>query len=98
MKKAVFIGLVLLAALRINVYSQKDKAPVKVKPDTVAVDSIEYKLVVLDPGFDAWLATKPPEEFYSKEYYEIRNREFVIEWNNRYMNQSRYGNLYDAAR
>jgi hypothetical protein len=96
MKRVVYILLFLLAVVQVNSYGQKNKSKIMVKKDTVAVDSLEYRLVVLDPGFDAWLASKPPMEFYSKEYYEVKNRNYVIEWNNRYRNQSRYRNLYET--
>ena len=95
MKKTVFIILVILVAIQTDGYSQKRRDRYKVKADTVTVDSLEYKLIVLDPGFDAWLATKPSKEFYSKEYYEQKNRLFVSEWNNRYMT-SRNHDLYET--
>jgi Family of unknown function (DUF6146) len=85
MKKTVFIILVILVAIQTVGFSQKRRDRYKVKADTVTVDSLEYKLIVLDPGFDAWLATKPSKEFYSKEYYAQKNRLYVSEWNYRYM-------------
>jgi hypothetical protein len=96
MRKAVFIGLALLVVFAVNGYSQKDKSRIRLKQDSVVVDSIKYELFVIDPGFDGWLATKPRKEFYSKYYYEGKNRMFVVEWNNRYLNQSRYGYLYET--
>ncbi|MDO9339389.1 MAG: DUF6146 family protein [Bacteroidales bacterium] len=98
MKKTVFIILVILAAIQTDGFSQRKKDRYKVKADTVTVDSLEYKLIVLDPGFDVWLATKPSKEFYSKEYYEQKNRLYVSEWNNRYMtsrNNGRYETYID---
>ena len=32
----------------------------------VATDSIEYELVILDPGFESWLATQPKSSFTQK--------------------------------
>lgn len=97
MKRILLIAAVLVAFLEPRCYSQKDRKPVKVKPDTVSVDSVEYKLIVLDPVFESWLATKPPMNFYSKEYYELKNRLYVLEWNYRYQHPLRYGDLYETS-
>jgi hypothetical protein len=96
MKRVVIIGLVLLAFLCQAGYCQKSKNQAKVITDTTAVDSVEYKLIVLDPGFESWLATKPGMNFYSKDYYELKNRLFVLEWNLRYQSPMRYGELYET--
>jgi hypothetical protein len=98
MKKIVFILLVFLIGSQSVVFSQKKKDRDKVKADTVSVDSLEYKLIVLDPGYDAWLASQPPKTFYTKEYYEMKNRLYVQEWNHRYMtfrNNDRYDTYID---
>jgi hypothetical protein len=97
MKKAVLIVFVFLAFIATDANCQKNRNQVKVKPDSVAVDSVEYELIVLDPGFESWLSTKPSMNFYSKEYYETRNRLYVTEWNIRNLNPIRYGDLYDTA-
>ena len=96
MKRAVFIGLIILSGFELNRYSQKNKDRVKVKPDTIAVDSVKYELIVLDPGFDSWLLTKPPENFYSNDYYRLKNIFYVTEWNYRYDNPFKFGNMYDT--
>jgi Family of unknown function (DUF6146) len=95
MKKTIFIILVILVAIRTDGFSQKKRDSYKVKADTVTVDSLEYELIVLDPGFEAWLATKPSKEFYSKEYYEQKNHLYVTEWNNRYLSSQNNG-LYET--
>lgn len=95
MKKSFFIILVILIAIHTDGFSQKNRERNRVKADTIKVDSLEYELIVMDPGFDAWLATKPPMDFYSKEYYEIKNRIYVIEWNLRYTTSDNKG-LYET--
>jgi hypothetical protein len=97
MKKIILIGTLLFALLEVPCFSQKKREPVKVKPDSIALDSVEYKLVVLDPGFESWLLTKPSMNFYSQSYYEIKNRLYVSEWNYRYQFPLRYGNLYENS-
>jgi hypothetical protein len=95
-KKIFFTILVLLVAIPVISFGQKNKTQLKVKPDTISVDSVEYKLVVLDPGFESWLATKPSMDFLTQEYYERWNRLYVTEWNNRYMNQLHDGSNYET--
>ena len=77
-------------------FSQKKQNNVSVKPDSLASDSIKYELIVSDPGFESYLVTKPSMNFYSKEYYESRNRIFVTEWNYRCDHPSLFGNLYET--
>ena len=85
MMKTVCLIILFLGIFHIDGYSQKNREKHIVKADTVTVDSIEYKLIVLDPRFESWVVTQPPMNFYSKEYYEQRNRLYVSEWNQRYM-------------
>ncbi|MGV8964019.1 MAG: DUF6146 family protein [Candidatus Saccharimonadaceae bacterium] len=59
-------------------------------------DSTEYTLIVLDPGYDSYLATQPPSNFYSQQYYENWNNQYVIEWNARYRNPLRFGGFYET--
>ena len=59
-------------------------------------DSTEYSLIVLDPGYDFYLASQPSANFYSQQYYENWNRQYVIEWNARHRNPLRYGGFYET--
>jgi hypothetical protein len=95
MRKILLITIVLLTIFGLSCYSQEKRKPVKVKIDTVSVDSVKYELIVFDHGFESWLATKPPMNYYSKEYYALKNRLYVNEWNYRYHNPPRYGNIYE---
>jgi hypothetical protein len=94
MKKAVFCILVILVAMRAVGFSQNNKMKVNIKADTAAADSAEYRLIVLDPGFETWLANKPSKNFYSNDFYRMKNRFFVSEWNLRYMTANGSG-VYD---
>ena len=94
MKKTVFGILVLLAAIQTVGFSQGKKEREGVKTDTISVDSLEYRLVILDPQFETWLLTKPPKSFYSNDYYIQKNRFYVTEWNLRYMTANNNG-LYE---
>jgi hypothetical protein len=91
MKKFVFMMMAFLLLIQIDGLSQKKGDQNKVKGDTISVDSLEYRLIVSDPGFETWLATQKPENYYSKNYYEQKNRLYVTEWNYRYMTMSNNG-------
>lgn len=50
-------------------------------------DSIEYELIIIDPGFDIWLETnRKPVWYYSKEFLASWNYQYVIAWNERVRN------------
>ncbi len=63
---------------------------------TADKDSTEYSLLVLDPGYDSYLATQPSANFYSQQYFENWNSQYVIEWNARHLNPLQYGGFYET--
>jgi hypothetical protein len=95
MRKTIFLILAFLLAIQTVGFSQKKINRLNVITDIVSHDSLEYRLVILDPGFDSWLTTKPSKDFYTKEYYELKNRLYVSEWNSRYLSYPISG-LYDT--
>lgn len=56
--------------------------------DTIVIDaekdSTEYQLLIIDPGFESWLATQQSVSFHSNQYYRLWNLRYVNEWNNLY--------------
>lgn len=65
--------------------------------DTVRIanDSLEYEVIIIDPGFNTWLASRArPRGYYDQPYLENKNRIWVMEWNTRVMQPQRYGDLY----
>ena len=45
-------------------------------------DTLEYELIIIDPGFDTWfIRTRQPEEMYTQEYLESWNQQLVTQWN-----------------
>jgi len=65
--------------------------------DTVRIanDSLEYEIIIIDPGFNSWLVSRArPRGYYTQSYFENRNRIWVMEWNNRALNPTRYGDMY----
>ncbi|AWH85690.1 hypothetical protein HYN59_11485 [Flavobacterium album] len=65
--------------------------------DTVRIanDSLEYEVIIIDPGFTTWLASRARQRgYYSQPYLQNKNRFWVTEWNTRVMEPQRYGDLY----
>ena len=93
-----FTLLVITAVLMISCGVQRDgtgrnKTGEKLSPasrlalrDTSATkDSVEYELIIFDPGFEFWLHTKSfSKHQYSNEYLQTTNHQYVTEWNRRY--------------
>jgi hypothetical protein len=68
--------------------------------DTVRIanDSLEYEVIIIDPGFTGWLASRArPRGYYGQPYLENKNRLWVMEWNNRVLNPQRYGDMYSLT-
>ncbi len=59
-------------------------------------DALEYEIIIIEPGFNAWLSTMArPEGYYSQPYLESRNNVMVQEWNTRVLQPGRYDpNMY----
>jgi hypothetical protein len=92
--------LVLLLFLMLFLASCHSTKEVMAPNQTVEVvedeDSTTYELIVLDPRFESFLASQPSPIFYSQEYYENWNNQYVLEWNQRYRNPMRYGSFYET--
>ncbi|MGZ0017867.1 DUF6146 family protein [Yeosuana sp. AK3] len=63
----------------------------------IANDDLEYEIIIIEPGFQTWLASMArPEGFYSQTYLENRNIIYVTEWNSRVFQPQRFNpNLYE---
>ncbi len=66
--------------------------------DTVRIanEELEYEVIIIDGGFNSWLnSVAQPRGFYSESFLENRNRIWVTEWNNRFLQPNRFNaNLY----
>jgi hypothetical protein len=95
MKKMKYFTLLLLFLPACALFSPRSsQEPVDPQIQSGS-DSTEYKLVVFDQGFETWLLMQPLNQ-HSVEYYKVRNRAYVMEWNNRFMNARRYRGLYES--
>lgn len=70
------------------------------KNDTIRIanDSLQYEIIIIEPGFEAWLTTQKPRNYYSLLYLENRNLRFVTEWNNRVAQPYRYDPIFYEMR
>ncbi len=100
--KPIILSLVLVLALA-SCHFDKNIATKAKTPDAkdskdivrIANDSLEYEVIIMDPGFNSWLAGhSKPRGFYSETYLEGRNQIYVSEWNMRASQPQRYGDLY----
>jgi hypothetical protein len=77
------------------------KNAVKITNDTIRIanDSLEYEVIIIDPGFSTWLASRSfPRGYHSQSYMESKNIFYITEWNNRVMQPQRYNpNLYEMT-
>jgi len=94
MKKVIYLLMIFLVSIQTVGFSQGKTDGRAVKGDSVAADSLEYRLIVFDTGFETWLLTEPPMSYYSNDYYMRKNRLYVMEWNGRYISSNQNG-LYD---
>lgn len=69
----------------------------KEKPVVIANDSLEYEIIIIDPGFNFFLnSVAQPEGYYSQSYLENYNWIFVTNWNMRAQNPSQFNhNVYE---
>jgi len=64
---------------------------------TIANDDLEYEIIIIEPGFNYWLVSQARAEgYYSQQYLENKNYQYVIEWNQRVNQPLRFDpNLYE---
>lgn len=69
----------------------------KEEPVVIANDSLEYKIIIIDVGFNNFLnSVAKPEGFYSQQYLEARNKVWVVIWNQRANNPNQFNpNIYE---
>jgi Family of unknown function (DUF6146) len=95
----LFIILILIISCTTSKQISTDKKVSNKSSDTVRIanDSLEYEVIIIDPGFSSWIAGRSkPRGYYSESYLEGRNRIFVSEWNRRVLQSQVYDpNLYE---
>lgn len=97
MKNLIYIGLIFATILGCSSsntsenknFSNNEKV---IKNDTVKIvnEELEYEIIIIDPGFNSWfLSYARPRNFHSQNYLEARNRDWVIGWNNAFIQGNR---------
>lgn len=80
---------------------QITQKPVRITNDTIRIanDSLEYEVIIIDPGFSTWLISSAyPRGYHSLAYLENKNQIYVREWNNRVLQPQQYNpNLYEMT-
>lgn len=97
-------NILIIAAFCVALYScgtgnkaMNNSSADNTEKDTIRIanDSLEYEIMIIEPGFESWLASQPPRGFYGQSLLESKNRSFVSEYNNRVLQPARYfPNLY----
>lgn len=106
MKNLIYIGLFGLFIIGCTTSktplasSNKDVVSKAVtKNDTVRIanDSLEYEIIIIDPGFNLFLnSVAKPRNYYSIGFLENKNRFLVAEYNRRVLEPFRFNpNLYE---
>lgn len=70
-----------------------DADTLTVDNDTVRIanDSLEYEIIIIEPGFATFLVSRAkPEGYYSLSYLENKNKFLVTDYNQRVMQPFRY--------
>lgn len=99
---AILFGALLTVIACSTTATTKEPMTVKkdiAKNDTVRIanDSLEYEVIIVDPGFNTWLASRAkPRHYYGLTFLETRNYIFVSEYNRRVLEPYRYSpDLYE---
>ncbi len=104
MKKIILLLCIVMILYNCNSARQtpsntSDEKTNIAKQDTVRIanDKIEYEIIIIEPGFNAWLVSiARPEGYYSQSFLEGRNIIYVNEWNRRAINGTQFdSNLYE---
>lgn len=103
MKKCISILILLLIIVACSTTSKQLASTDLPKKggDTVRIanDSLEYEVIIIDNGFNTWLASRAlPRNYHSLAFLENKNYLYVTEWNNRVLQPQRYNpNLYEMT-
>lgn len=84
MKKQYLIVIALFVILSCATKKNTAFDPNNSKNDTIRIanEALEYEVLIIDPGFNGWLASyAKPRNYHSQNYMEQRNRVWITQWN-----------------
>ena len=88
---SAFLGLLIYSCSSTKERSFEDTAAELSDTVKIANDSLEYEIIIIDPGYSYFLhAIAKPEGYYSQSYLENKNQFLVSEYNSRVLNPRRY--------
>jgi hypothetical protein len=98
MRYIYFVTIIVLFSLgfgcTINQELTNNGKPAYSDTIRIANDSLEYEVLIIDPGFNSWLVQYgKPRGYYSQPYLEARNVDWVNGWNMNFYS-SRYPNMF----
>lgn len=105
MKRSLYI----LGIIALIIYSCATTTPLtavknpsnNVTSDTIRIanEELEYEVIIIEPGFNAWLiGTALPRNYHTQAFLENKNRLYIKEWNNRVLQPMRFDpNLYEMT-
>ncbi|TDN85866.1 hypothetical protein DET49_11628 [Salegentibacter sp. 24] len=98
MKNFIYILLLGLFIYSCGSTRNRNLGDSQINEDTVRIanDSLEYEIIIIEPGFNLFInSIAKPEGYYSQQYLENKNRLLVSEYNQRVRQPQRYNpNLY----
>lgn len=104
MKNVFFFSLLFIATYSCKtppslIPNSNEKELVKNDTIRIANDELEYEIIIIENGFNTWMASiARPRGFYSLTYLENNNYRFVTEWNIRALQPQTYNyNLYEMS-
>ncbi len=92
---SLFLILTIFASCQTKTIVTEDSKSI-LKIEATTNDSTQYELLIFDNKYNSFLVTQPPMNFYSKDYYENWNIQYVTEWNIRHNNPTHYGDFYET--
>lgn len=93
----IAIGIVSCKTSDKTISSSEDINNVKQDTIRIADEDSDYEIIIIEPGFNSWLTGRAkPRGFYSQQFLENRNAQYVVAWNNRVLNPTNYNSrLYE---
>lgn len=98
-----FLYLIVISIFILSCDTTKKSATTEVNKqasvevDTIKIenDELEYQVIILEIGFESWLVTQKPRNYYSLIFLESKNMYYVTEYNMRAIAPGRNNsNLY----
>ena len=86
MKNFIYILLLGLFIYSCGSSRNRNLGDSQISEDTVRIanDSLEYEIIIIEPGFNLFInSIAKPEGYYSQQYLENKNRILVSDYNQR---------------